>query len=275
MLYFVLHFNLNHFKLHSMKMNVFNLTASRTLLIAFATAATLSACQKENIKSPAVQAQSSTEENSDASVFMSTEGSNSKLVLRPGPGNGQDVYVEDRSGVSSGNMNYVPELPVNSWTGGGTYITTRSFIRFNDLSLIPSTATVVSAKLFLYGISQSLNSPQGNSYYPGSPYNGYGDNQCLVQKVVGANWDESTLTYGTQPSTTTTDQAILNPSTSQWNYNATVDVTRMVQSMVASPSTNYGFAIKLATEQLYRSIVFASSEEASRSLRPRLLVVYH
>lgn len=250
-------------------------TISRTLFIAFATAATLSACQKENVKTPVAQAQAVTEENSDASVFMSKEGSSSKLVLRPGPGNGQDVYVEDRSGVSSGNTNYVPELPVNSWTGGGTYITTRSFIRFNDLSLVPTTATVVSAKLFLYGLSQSLNSPQGNSYYPGSPYNSYGDNHCLVQKVVGANWDESTLTYGTQPSVTTTDEAILKPSTSQWNYNTSVDVTAMVQSMVASPSTNYGFAIKLATEQLYRSVVFASSEEASRSLRPKLVIVYN
>ena len=97
----------------------------------------------------------------------------------------------------------------------------------------------------------------------------------MVQKVTGANWDESTLTYGTQPSVTSTDEAILKPSTSQWNYNASVDVTNMVQSMIASPSTNYGFAIKLATEQLYRSVVFASSEEASRSLRPKLVIVYH
>lgn len=258
-----------------MKSNAFKLTASRTFFLALATAAALSSCKKENVTSSVLQAQVLTEENSDASVFMSTEGGDSKLVLRPGPGNGQDVYVEDRDGVSSGNTNYVPELPVNSWTGNGNYITTRSFIRFNDLSLIPSTATVVSAKLFLYGISQSLNSPQGNSYYPGSPYNGYGDNQCLVQKVVGTNWDESTLTYGTQPSVTTTDQAILKASVSQWNYNTSVNVTKMVQSMVASPSTNYGFAIKLATEQLYRSIVFASSEEASRSLRPKLVIVYH
>jgi len=230
-------------------------------------------CKKEQV--PTNQSQGVlTEENSDASVFRTLENGLNKLVLRPGPDEGQDVYVDKLQGYPSGNLNWVPELPINQWTVGGTPLNTRSFIKFDDLSLIPANANIVSAKLLLYGMSSSLNSPQGNSTYPGSPYSGFGDNSCWVQQVVGADWDESTLTYDNQPAGTTTDEAELAASTSQWNYNTTVDVTAIVKKMVASPETNYGFGIKLKTEQLYRSIVFASSEATCRTQRPKLVVIY-
>jgi hypothetical protein len=230
-------------------------------------------CQKENVSTPQTQ-MVSTEENSDATVFRSLENGTNKVVLRPGPRNGQDVYVDKLSNFPSGNQNSVPELPINTWTNGGLPVNTRSFINFEDLKLIPANATIISAKLFLFGMSSSLNSPQGNSYYPGSPYDQFGDNSCWIQQVIGANWDESTLTYDNQPGSTTTDEAALPASTSQWNYNAVADVTKIVKKMVADPSKNFGFVIKLQTEAIYRSVVFASSETSIRSQRPKLVVVY-
>lgn len=258
-----------------MKFQLVQFKNFKATFIVIVFASIMAGCKKENTEMPP-QSQVLTEENSDATVFKSTEGlSTTKLVLRPGPGNGQDVYVDGRDGAGSGNLNSIPELPVNEWTGGGQSITTRSFIKFVNLALIPEDSRIISAKLYFFGLPQSLNSPQGNSYYPGSPYNIYGDNTCLVQRVVGANWTESGLTFDNQPATTTTDQAMLAPSESQWNYNAEVDVTDIVKTMVANPSENYGFAIKLATEIKYRSIVFASSETTSRSLRPKLVIKFN
>jgi hypothetical protein len=230
----------------------------------------LFSCQKEKISTPQLQA-ILTEENSDASVFKYDEGGITKLVLRPCAADGQDVYVDKLGTLPSGNTNYVPELPINNWTNGGIPLNTRSFIRFDSLLLVPASATVVSAKLYLYGLSSSLNTPQGNSWYPGAPY-GYNKNDCYVQQVL-APWDETTLTYDNQPPTSTEDEGYLPASTSQWNYNAVIDVTALVQKMVANPATNFGFGIRLVNESIYRSVVFGSSE-AARNARPKLVVKY-
>jgi len=228
-------------------------------------------CKKDSVSTQQAQL---TEETSDASVFRSVENGNNKLILRPGPKNGQDVYLDKLDGQISNNENYVAELPIVEWTVNGVPYHERTFIKFKDISLLPTNAQIVSAKLYLYGMSSSLNSPQGNSYYPGSPYNIYGDNSCWVQQVIGGDWDEATLTYDNQPTITSVDQASLTASTSQWNYNAVVNVTAIVKKMVANPSANYGFCIKLKTEQKYRSIIFASSEATDRNLRPRLVITF-
>jgi len=255
-----------------MKIKSVSVKNGMCIALAFSTTLLFS-CQKD--KTPPQQAPAvATEENSDLSVFKTMESEYTKLVLRPGPNDGQDVYVDKLQGVPVGNQNHVPELPINQWTNGGLPLNTRSFIKFEDISLVPANANVVSAKLILYGMSSSLNTPQGNSTYPGSPYSYYGNNSCWVQQVVGSDWNETTLTYDNQPATTTTDQAELGASTSQWNYNTAVDVTAIVKKMVANPSTNFGFGIKLQTEQVYRSIVFASSETTCRTQRPKLVIIY-
>jgi hypothetical protein len=239
-------------------------------LILACTPFLLFSCKKDSISSPASQIVA-TEENSDASVFKYLEDGITKLVLRPNADDGQDVFVDKLGSQPAGNHNWVPELPINNWTNGGVPLNTRSFIRFDKLTLVSTSATVVSAKLYLYGLSSSLNTPNGNSWYPGAP-SGYKKNNCLVQQVLGP-WDETTLTYDNQPSTSTEDQGFLSASTSQWNYNAVVDVTALVQKMVADPSTNYGFGIRLVNESIYRSVVFGSSEAAS-NVRPRLVVKF-
>src|SRR5258706_10771057 len=105
-----------------------------------------SACQKESI-----QKQTNTlTQNSDNELSLSREGGNQTLTLRPGPDNGQDVYVVKQHGVQSGNTNNVPELSIAEWTVGGAAYHTSSYIRFNSLSKIPPGSTVVSAQLYLY-----------------------------------------------------------------------------------------------------------------------------
>ena len=219
----------------------------------------LCSCQK----SPESQPSSA---NTTSSVNSTDKASSLRdtLTLRQGPDKGQDVFVYKEAGVKSSNFNYVPELNANAWSTNGNTNGSGSFIRFDGLSAIPDASIVISAKLYLYGLSSSLSTPQGN----------YGDNACYIKRVVDP-WDESTLVFSPKlPRSTNAGQAILPASTSHWNYNPVVDVTAMVAHMIAYPNENYGFSINLITQQKYRSIVFGSSEQPDKSLRPKLVVVY-
>lgn len=218
-----------------------------------------SSCTKKNISNPSTSLSSSTSDE----VSLSNQGFNIKLTLRPGPNSGQDVYVDKELGVRSHNLNYVPELNANAWTIDGNPYNSGSYIRFDSLVIVPTSTSIISAKLYLFGLSSSLSTPQGDN----------GDNACYIQRVLGS-WDESTLKHSTEPASTTEGQSILLPSTSQWNYNAVADVTGLVSYMVAHPSENFGFFIHLQTQTPYRSIVFGSSEQSDKNLRPKLVVTY-
>ena len=242
-------------KFHSMlKMQLLGISIAFLLF-------TFSACKKENSSAPQTQL---TEENSDASIFKTLAGDTTKLILRPGPELGQDVYIQAYGFETDVNYSSVPELPIKSWTNGGAPIQNRSFIKFTKLSDIPANATILSAHLYLYGLSQSISTPGGNA----------GSNSCWVQRVTGSDWDESTLTWENGPASTTDDEASLPASTSTWNYNVKINVTAMVQKMVANPSTNFGFCILPKQTGTFNEVVFASAESTTPALRPRLIVFF-
>ena len=249
----------------------------KVLVISLCTI-TMFACNKQatNKKVPSdsfVQ----NEESIDASVFRSTESGSQTLTLRPGLKDGQDitvVYDNSDPNTANTNQNHLTEVVASGWTHFGLTYNIRNFIKFDSLSLIPPTATILNAQLYLYGLSSSNAAPQGNSYYPGSPYFSYGPNSCYVSRVTTANWLESTMTWNNQPDVTTIGQAVIPESNLQWNYNAIIDVTAMVQKMVTRPSKNYGFRIKQISESPYHSIVFGSSEQTNKALRPKLKITY-
>jgi hypothetical protein len=195
------------------------------------------------------------------------------VTLQPGS-EGQDTYVAkiDNEPTDGGaNLDWTNEIVIARWKANNNpnNATWRSYIKFVNLKDIPSNATVNSAKLYLFGEPSSLSFPNGNSSFPGSPN---GDNTSLVQRVTGGDWNETTLTWNNMPAVTNVGQATISPSTSQWNYNAVVDVTDIVKEMVAHPNTNYGFCVKLANETPSRALVFNTSEAADPSVRPKLVV---
>jgi hypothetical protein len=61
----------------------------------------------------------------------------------------------------------------------------------------------------------------------------------------------------------------LPPSTSH-DQTYVLDVTGAVQAMVDAPGSNYGFMIRLATEEHYRALQFWSREANDPAARPRL-----
>jgi len=204
------------------------------------------------------------------------------MTLQPGT-DGQDalvIYKEGDNGPGSAatlNFGNLGELNYSRWTynsqgfGEGSM---RSYIKFTGLSSIPATATILSAKISLYGVATSAFTPQGNSHYPGS---GYGtdpnENKGWIKRVTGT-WDESTVTWNGRPPTTDANQVTIPGTTTQWNFNAVdIDITQLVKDM-RSAGSNEGFALQLQNEQIYRNVIFSSSEATDATKRPKIVVDY-
>jgi hypothetical protein len=201
------------------------------------------------------------------------------VTFQPGLNDGQDALILSKTLCSdAGNTNFnIDILQTSAWTfssqGCGTG-SMRSLIKFKDIDNIPNSATIISAKLSLFGISSSGFTPEGNSYYPGSPYTASGTNESWIQRITN-NWNESTVTWNNQPNSVDTNQVTLPASNLQWNYNATdIDVTSLVKDIKRAGSINHGFMLKLKNEQYYRSLLFASSEHTNASSRPKLVINY-
>lgn len=208
-------------------------------------------------------------------------GQTTTLVFKPNATVGKDAPIMkfDNDCISTGetqtnadrNFGTEETLWMKDWTwnavgcSGGTI---RSLLCFTELSNIPSNAVIVSATLRLYGVTSDRNTS-----YPGAPASYY-ENTVVVQQITSP-WNENTVTWNTQPSTTTANQFIIPQSTSEynWNYsNSSPELVAMVQNMVSG--NNYGFMLRLQTEQHYRNMVFASSDHPDASLHPELEVTY-
>lgn len=198
-----------------------------------------------------------------------------KLVLQPGE-DGQDALIQwkaDEPANANSNAGALDEIDGFSWTVYGTPVKGRAIIKFTGLNQVPATAKVLGAKLFLYGRGTSAPLPQGNSYYPGSPYNSYGGNNLLV-KGITSEWDENTVTWNTIPESVQKEAYMTAPSNAQWFSNTSVEVTNLVKPMIADAAINNGFMLKLSNESIYKSIIFCSSEYADANKRPKIIVVY-
>ena len=263
------------------KHNNLSIMNLNTYLVLSICALTTFSCTKEtNVQPVAQQANETFDINNITSsekpgAYFDEAKGTYKLVLQPGE-EGQDALVQwkaDDPRNANSNAGSSNEIDGFAWTVFGQKVVGRSLIKFTGLSQVPSTAKVIGAKLFLYGRNTSGPLPQGNSSYPGSPYTFYGDNSLVIQGVK-TPWDESTVTWNTQPKATDKREYVTAPSTSQWNSNTFVEVTELVKPMVADNAVNNGFMLRLAVEGIYRSIIFASSEEENANKRPKLVVIY-
>jgi hypothetical protein len=235
-------------------------------------------CKKEaaSFSSNSLPVSSDEISNADAPGIYRTVSGNIKLVLQPGDNKGQDAWIEYSPGDSSyviNNTGAIDQFKVFAWTDGRIIIG-RSLIKFTDLSKIPTNSYVKQATLFLYGLDEgSVHLPQGNSYYPGSPYKSFGPNDVFIRRIT-SNWDEGSVTWYSKPSTTVTGESLISPSSKQWNDNTSSDVTQMVKTFVKYPSKNYGFMLALDKEKVYNSYGFYSSESTTPSKRPKLVIIY-
>lgn len=170
-------------------------------------------------------------------------------------------------GNSSGLDQSTPishELGAAEWTYNGQAIGIRAAVQF-DLSSIPSTALIISAKLSLYSNPNALNGDHVNPNY-GT------DNSMFIQKITNS-WDAATVNWIHQPATSNTNQISIPSTTLPTLDLIDIDVTKLVNDMVANNS-NYGFMIRLQNEILYNSRIFCSSKYPDATKHPKLVVIY-
>lgn len=189
------------------------------------------------------------------------------LILQPDSCQGKDAVIGDCVSCGNPNANFGnhDDFLAASWTVGGNPSNTRALLAF-DLSAIPAGAPIISAQLSLYHNPSSLSGNIGHSQNGGS-------NAGWLKRISTA-WDEMTVTWNNQPSTTTQNQVNLSASSSNTQDYLNIDVQALIQDMVNAPGQNNGFMLQLQTESPLRSLLFASSDHANSALHPRLVVVY-
>lgn len=186
------------------------------------------------------------------------------LTLTTAPANNvNEVHLFGNTNGIDQTDTIAPEILGGSGTYLGDPVNIRALLKF-DLSNIPDTATIVSAKLTLFSNPTPLNGIDGNPNY-GT------DNALLIQRV-SAPWVYNTVTWLNQPEGSATGQIEI-PHTDEPTLDLVdIDVKDLVAEMHAGE--NNGFLVKLKTEASYNFRIFCSSKYADATKHPKLEVVY-
>ncbi|MEO6130907.1 MAG: DNRLRE domain-containing protein, partial [Saprospiraceae bacterium] len=148
-----------------------------------------------------------------------------------------------------------------SWTFQGSPGIIRSLLQF-DMTSIPANSEVVYAYLSLY----SPDAPT-TEFHSGS-------NSAYLQRIT-QSWNESTVTWNNQPSTTSLHQVTLPASSSDYQDYLNINVTALVDDMVADPNSGYGFLLRQVTEDGLRRLSFAAGDYPNIQKQPKLEVCYN
>lgn len=187
------------------------------------------------------------------------------ITLQPGPQDGKDAPLFSciPCGFSTTNYETYHKFSAAAWTNQGANSDTKSVIEF-DLSAIPTGATILSAELSLFFNPDDASGPHSSLTNSNASY----------LRRITTPWDESTVTWDTQPSITTVNQVTLPESTSPTQHYSDIDVSNLVQDIINDPANSFGFMLESISDQEYHGLYFASSDHAVAALHPKLVVTY-
>jgi len=135
----------------------------------------------------------------------------------------------------------------------------RALLKF-DLSSIPNGANIISAKLYLYGISHTTNSGGG------------------ILHLIPENWTENTVTWNNSTLLLSSSMpTIAIPTATSSTQNYTLTVTNMVQKMVNTPLINFGWLMRVDNEDAsgrVNNVYNFGSSDTTSAFRPMLFVEY-
>lgn len=194
-----------------------------------------------------------------AFLLFSFKGFNqTTITLQPGSA-GFDAHVDNNT-PNSMDVNY-PVINAGYNTVGGNPTISHNFMGF-DLSAIPAGSTIVSATLSLWH-STSINHSNSSA------------NEELFAKVT-QNWDESSVTWNTQPTFSSTDTIHIG-TTNVGDDKLNINLQSFVQDWVTTPATNFGMVMHLVDEPgaLGRFQSYASSDVADSTRRPKLVITFN
>jgi hypothetical protein len=178
------------------------------------------------------------------------------IILRPSA-EGKDAEIYSLQPTTNLNNEL---FRANAWTFGGNLGIQRSLLAF-DLSSIPANAEINAVYLSLY----ALDIPNDQSHS--------GDNGAVLRRIT-SSWNESTVNWNNQPSTTNTNQVGLLAAESGYQNFLNIDVTELVKDMVADPANSFGFLMQLQNEEALRRLGFSSSDYSAPQKHPKLEICY-
>lgn len=195
------------------------------------------------------------------------------LVLQPGPDRGKDAMIS--------------KLEPDKNFGGHKYFeatflteplltvmrSNRSLIFFN-LDSLPKSAVIKKVTLKL---SYDLPIPFDSVYYTTNtgPSTGIAWFGGVLQQIVEP-WEESKVTWNSQPKTIEAKQVLIPPFIRNVNF-IDVDVTQLfVTPIETDPAVypNYGMLFRLWPVDKFPGFRFASSDYPEPNMRPKLTIFY-
>jgi len=180
-----------------------------------------------------------------------TYASTQYITLQPGA-----------AGIDTGIESVFPtnNYALLSYTGIGNSASTivRTYIEF-DLSSIPADVRITDADLKLY---------QYNTIGP--------DNFIVGLHKVTSNWDESTITWNLQPTSSTDAEVTSNITVGTITWKSW-DIDTLVQSWLDGDITNYGMVLKDTDESSVNTIAYfwTSDYTTDATKRPILEIDYY
>jgi hypothetical protein len=181
-------------------------------------------------------------------------------ILKPNGTAGKDALIDSRAAVSGTNYGNSQDMASWAWTNFGNTIA-RSLIDFN-LDTIPTNATLLEAKLSLFCNTTSAITQLHS-----------GVNESYIQRIT-STWEENTVTWNNQPTTTSVNQVSLNTSLNKTQDYLNVDITQLINDLRANKNSSFGLMLKLITEVNFRSLILASSDHPDQNKRPTLSLCY-
>jgi hypothetical protein len=171
------------------------------------------------------------------------------VTIQPDGTAGKDTFVRSAPNHAN-NYGTLPTIDI----GRTSYGTNRALLQF-DLSTIPNGITVTSANLEL--VVSSVTSPSNYNFD--------------IHRVT-SGWNETTVTWETQPSFDSTEKVTFQIGNTGI---VSVNIASIVQKWFEG-FVNYGILIKNDTEDSTVSAkTIHSSESSSPSSRPKLTVTYN
>ena len=195
-------------------------------------------------------------------LFQSLSMNGQQLIIKPSFETGNDSYVW--SGGQTSNYSENQSIFSYTWTNGGNTTNIRGLIKF-DLNQIPEGSIIQNAYLSLYwNPSETTNGVSEHS----------GQNAFWIERVISP-WHENIVTWESQPQTTQQNRISVPQSNSGNQDYLDIEITDLINDMVANPNESYGFVIKMQDESTpYKNVVFASSENSNENIKPTITINY-
>lgn len=151
------------------------------------------------------------------------------------------------------------------WTYHGEYGIGRGLFGFDFSEISDQSIAIIDARLNMY--HDPIGAHMGHSTLGG-------ENSGVICRII-EKWSDKTVTWANQPKTTNTNSVYIPAPESDTMDFLNVDITPVIKDIFRNPTTSDGFMIKLNSEEnLYRSLLFASSDHPMSELHPSIEITY-